>query len=151
MNRNLLLIAIAAVAAVGIAAGVLLLGNGPTGPLAGALSPAPTTLTLTASTCSAPDGAGNVSFTLSGQLTAAGAPVAGRTIALRTASYDNGAYAVAPVMDFATTRPDGGFSFAKLEPATAGYDADTYFYYGAAFAGDTQYAGSSSPTVQKLC
>ena len=73
MNRNLLLIAIAAVAAVGITAGVLFVGNGPLpGPLSGALGPAATTLTLTASTCSAPDGAGNVSFTLSGQLTAGG-------------------------------------------------------------------------------
>ena len=149
MNRNLL-IAIAVVAVVGVVAGVLLLGNGPTGPLAGALAPAPTTLTLTASTCSVPDGAGNVSFTLSGQLTAGGAPVADRTVALRTARCDNGACSVAPVMEFATTGPDGGFSFAKLEPKTAGYDADTY-YYGAAFSGDTQYAGSSSGTVRKLC
>ncbi len=152
MNRNLLLIAIAAVAAVGITAGVLFVGNGPLpGPLSGALGPTATTLTLTASTCSAPDGAGNVSFTLSGQLTAGGAPVADRTIALRTARCDNGACSVAPVMEFATTGPDGGFSFAKLEPATAGYDADTYYYYGAAFAGDTQYSGCSSPIVRKLC
>ena len=153
MNRNLLLIAIAAVAAVGITAGVLFVGNGPLpGPLSGALGPAATTLTLTASTCSAPDGAGNVSFTLSGQLTAGGAPVADRTIALRTAHCDAGACSIAPVMDFATTGADGGFSFVKTEPPTPEYDrVNHYYYYRAAFAGDAEYAGCASGEARKPC
>lgn len=152
MNRNLLLIAIAAVAVVGIAAGILLAGNGQSGPLSGALGPTATTLTLNVSTCSVPDARGNVSFTLSGELRdAAGTPLAGRTVALRWASCDNGPCATVPEMPFATTNQNGGFSFARNEPATRNYDADTYVQYGAAFSGDAQYAGSSSAMVRKLC
>ncbi len=153
MNRNLLLIAIAAVAVVGIATGILLVGNGQSqGPLSGALGPMPTTLTLNASTCGVPDPSGNVNFTLSGELRDSGGnPLAGRTVALRWASCDNGACASPAPMQFATTDQNGGFSFTRHEPATRNYDADTYVQYGAAFAGDGQYAGCSSGMVRKLC
>ena len=153
MNRNLLLIAIAAVVLVGIAAGILLVGNGQSsGALSGAIGPTSTTMTLNVSTCSVPDPSGNVSFTLSGKLHASGGvPLAGRTVALRMASCDNGPCATAPVMEFATTDQNGGFSFARNEPATRNYDADTYVYYGAAFSGDLEYAGTSSGMVRKLC
>ncbi len=152
MNRNLLLIAIAAVAVVVVAAGVLFLGNGPQGSLSGSIGQKSTTLTLNASTCSVPDGRGNVSFTLSGELRDSdGAPVAGKTIALRTASVADGRSAVGPTMEFATTDLNGGYTFAKNEPATPGYDADTYRYYGTAFSGDAEYASCSSATVRKLC
>ena len=60
MKRNTLLFAIAAVAVVGIAAGILLAGNGQSGPLSGAIGPTATTLTLNVSTCSVPDARGNV-------------------------------------------------------------------------------------------
>ena len=151
MNRNLLLVPIAAVAVVGIAAGILL-GNGQVGPLSGALGPTPTTLTLNASTCSVPDGSDNVSFTLSGELRDSGGnPLGGRTGALRWASCDNGPCDTAPEMPFATTGPDGGFSFARHEPAAWDCDADTCVQFGAAFSGDAQYAGCSSPMVRKLC
>ncbi len=151
MNRNLLLIAIAAVAVVGIAAGVLLAGNGSQSPLSGAIGPTPTTLTLNVSTCSVPVPSGDVSFTLAGELRDSGGnPVAGRTVALRWASCDNGACASPAPMQFATTDQNGGFSFARHEPATPNYDADTYVQYGAAFSGDETYAGSSS-IVRKLC
>ncbi len=152
MNRNLLLIAIAAVAVVGIAAGILLAGNGQShGPLSGALGPTPTTLTLNVSTCGVPDPSGNVDFTLSGELhDINGTPLAGRTVALRWASCDNGACASSAPMQFATTDQNGGFSFARHEPATPNYDADTYVQYGVAFSGDEKYAGSSS-IVMKLC
>ena len=97
MNRNLLLIAIAAVAVVGIAAGILLVGNGQSGPLSGALGPTPTTLTLTVSTCSVPDPSGNVGFALFGELRdTAGNALADRTVALRWASCDNGTCATCP-------------------------------------------------------
>ena len=153
MNRNLLLIAIAAVAVVGIAAGILLVGNGQSGLLSGAIGPTPTTLTLNASTCSVPDPtSGNVDFTLSGELRdSAGNPLAGRTVALRWAVCDNGPCATGPEMPFATTDQNGGFGFARNEPATLNYDKDTYVQYGAAFSGDAQYAGSSSGFVRKLC
>jgi hypothetical protein len=149
MNRNLL-IAIAAVAVVGIAAGILLAGQ--TGQLSGAIGPTPTTLTLNASTCSVPSPSGNVSFTLSGELRdSAGNPLAGRTVALRWAVCDNGPCATGPQMPLATTDQNGGFSFARNEPPTRNYDADTYVQYGAAFSGDAQYAGCSSDLVRKLC
>jgi hypothetical protein len=54
-------------------------------------------------------------------------------------------------MPLATTDQDGGFSFARNEPATRNYDEDTYVQYGAAFSGDAEYAGSSSGMVRKLC
>lgn len=153
MNRNLLLIAIAAVAVVVIVGGALFSGAGQTGSLSGSIGLKATTLTLNASTCSAPDGTGNVSFTLSGELrdSASGTPLAGRTIALRTGRSVNGSPSVGPVMEFATTDLNGGYTFAKNEPATPNYDADTYKYYGTAFSGDEQYAGCSSGTVRKLC
>jgi hypothetical protein len=154
MNRNLLL-AIAAVVAVGVAAGILFVGNGPSpGPLSGALVPTATSLTLHASNCSVADENGNVSFTLSGELrNATGAGVPGRTVALRTARCDPGGCSVAPApMDFATTGPDGGFSFVKTEPPTPGYDGkETYYYYRAAFGGDSEYASSASDEARKLC
>jgi len=151
MNRNLLLIAIAAVAVAGIVAGVLLAGNAQ-GSLSGAIGTTATTITLNITTCSVADPAGNVSFTLAGALRdTSGKPLAGQTVGLRTAKADNGTVAVAPVTEFATTNQDGGFSFAKSEPATVNYDRDTYYYYGAAYAGNATYAGCSSETVRKLC
>jgi hypothetical protein len=151
MNRNLLLIAIAAVAVVGIAAGVLLLGNGQTGPLSGALGPITTNLTLTVSDCADADASGNRGFAIFGVLRdSAGNGLADKTIALRTAKCDNGTCGVLGV-EFGTTDPMGGFSFVKSEPATPNLDADTYIYYGAAFSGDEKYAGCASGTVKKRC
>ena len=153
MNRNILLTAIAAVVVVGVAAGILFAGGGqPQGQLSGALGPASTTLTLTATDCSDAD-AGNITFTLSGALlNATGAGVPDRTIALRTAHCDAGACSIAPVMDFATTGADGGFSFVKTEPPTPEYDrVNHYYYYRAAFAGDAEYAGCASGEARKPC
>jgi preprotein translocase subunit SecG len=59
MNRTLLLIAIAAVAVVVVVAAILLSGAGQPGPLSGSIGSKSTTLTLVASNCSGPDGAGN--------------------------------------------------------------------------------------------
>jgi hypothetical protein len=110
-----------------------------------------TTLTLTVSDCSVPDPSGNVGFAIFGVLRdTAGNGLADKTIALRTASCDNGTCGVLGVQ-FATTDPNGGFSFVKNEPATPNLDADTYYYYGAAFSGDEMYAGCASDTVKKRC
>ena len=151
MNRNLL-IAVAAVAAVGIAAGILFVGSGPSpGPLSGALGPITTNLTLTVSDCADADASGNRGFAIFGVLRdSAGNGLADKTIALRTAKCDNGTCGVLGV-EFGTTDPMGGFSFVKSEPATPNLDADTYIYYGAAFSGDEKYAGCASGTVKKRC
>lgn len=148
MNRHLL-IAIAAVVIVGVAAGVLLVVNGQSpGALPGAIGPTATTLTLTVSDCADADASGNRGFAIYGVLSAGGAGLADRTIALRTAKCDNGTCGVLGV-EFGTTDPMGGFSFVKNEPATPDHDADTYVYYGAAFSGDEVYAGCASALVNK--
>jgi hypothetical protein len=150
MNRNLI-IAIAAVVIVGVAAGVLLLGNGQAPPLPGAIGPISTNLTLTVSGCADADASGNRGFAIFGVLRdSAGNGLADRTIALRTAKCDNGTCGVLGV-EFGATDPLGGFSFVKNEPATPDYDADTYVYYGAAFSGDEKYAGCASALVNKTC
>jgi hypothetical protein len=153
MDRNLLLIAIAAVVLIGIAAGILLVGNGQSpGGLAGALGPTATTLTLNVSTCAVSDIFGNVGFTLAGELRdSAGNGLANKTIGLRWASYDNGHLSETGPTEFTTTDQNGGFRFTRNEPPTPNYGADTYVQYGAAFAGDQTYATSSSPIVRRLC
>jgi len=153
MNRNTLIIAIAAIAVVGIAIGLGLAGSGQTGSLAGSIGGTPTTLTLNVSTCSAPTPERDVAFTLSGELRDSGGnPVVGRTIWLSWASCANGACAATPSTESAVTGEDGGFSFAKSEPPTRDYDANTTFVqYQTSFRGDAQYAASVSNAVKKLC
>ncbi|MEN6517929.1 MAG: hypothetical protein ABFC38_07015 [Methanospirillum sp.] len=153
MNRNTLLIAIAAIVMVGIAIGVMLSGAGQTGSLSGSIGATPTTFTLNVSTCSVPTPAGNVNFTLSGELRDSGGnPVAGQAIWLSLSSCSNGACAATPSTESAVTGQDGGFSFVKSEPPTRNYNAETTFVqYSASFRGDEQYAASFSNSVKKLC
>jgi len=153
MNRNTLILAIAATAVVGIAIGLGLAGAGQTGSLAGSIGGTPTTLTLNVSTCSSPTPGGDVTFTLSGELRDSGDnPVVGRTIWLSWASCSDGACAATPSTESAITGEDGGFSFVMSGPPTRNYDANTTFVqYQASFRGDAQYAESVSNPVKKLC
>lgn len=158
MNRNLLLIAIAAIVVVGVGAGVLLLGDGQSpGSLSGAL--APTNLTLNITTCAAPElpprSGGGINFTLSGYLRDAnGGPVPGRTIlfAKSGVTVEHAAFMEGPGQSgSAVTAADGSFSLQKQESPTTDYSAGAYQDFHASFAGDAQYAGSYSNAARKLC
>ncbi|MEN6343420.1 MAG: hypothetical protein ABFC89_12790 [Methanospirillum sp.] len=142
MNRNTLLIAIAAIAVVGIAVGLLLAGAGQNGQLSGTLAPKPTTLTL-GYTVPMEDGSGGYLLDIRGKLAdATGGPVANRSVKIR---WKLPAETVFNDAGTATTGADGSYSvqFQQL-----------YFYYGkhpvyhAEFAGDSLFLASRSPDVQ---
>lgn len=159
MNRNLLLIAVAAIAVVGVAVGILLLGSGPSqGSLSGAIGPIPTTLTLNISACTEPDGRsepGALNFTLSGSLLDDnGGPVPGRTILFARSGATTGqaSFMEGPGQSgSAVTAADGSFRLDKQELPTRDYSAGAYQEFHASFAGDAEYLSSSSNTVRKLC
>ena len=151
MKRTTLLIAIAAIAVVGIALGLLLSGAGQTGSLQGRLEPVPTTLTL-GYTVGREDGVGGYELFLYGKLAdSTGAPVANRLVSLRytvpgeTVTQVGGMSAI-PIHDAgtATTGADGSSSLQFIQ-----YSA--YFgkhpVYTAGFAGDSLYLASHAPGV----
>ena len=142
MKRTTLLIAIAAIAAVGIAVGLLLSGAGPAGSLQGRLEPIPTTLTL-AYTVPMENGVGGYLLDLHGRLVdATGGPVANRPVTLRwrlpteTVLHDCGT---------ATTAADGSYSL-QFEQYSWYYGKHPVYY--AEFAGDDLFLASRSPDVQ---
>jgi len=141
MNRNTLLIAIAAIAVVGIAVGLFIAGAGQNGQLSGTLAPKPTTLTL-GCTVGMEDGMGGYELFLNGRLTdSAGAPVANRPVSLRftvpgqTGVNDAGT---------ATTGADGSYSL-RFQQYSSYYGKHPV--YTAGFGGDSLYLASNSPGV----
>jgi hypothetical protein len=155
MKTNSLLIAVAGVVVVAfvLGAGLLFIGGGQLpGPLSGSIVPS-TTLSLEVSPCVPDAGGRTMSYNLTGKLLdSGGAPVAGRTVALDTASCRDGACATTPSQESATTGPAGDFRFEKHESPTGNYDGtSTYVAYWVSFAGDAEYGPSYSPQVKKLC
>lgn len=152
MNRNLLLIALVAVA--GFAVGVLILqAQQPGAPLPGSMGPGPTTLALGLS-CSVPDGTGNVTYTVSGMLRdVSGAPVAARTVEVTRLKCDSlGCTSPGPdEQRSVATGQDGRFGFVKREPQGLYDDATTHTVFYATFAGDALYGGSQSGFQTKRC
>ena len=141
MNRNLLLIAIAAIAVVGIAVGLFLSGAGQTGPLPGMIAPIPTTLTLSY-TVPMEDGSGGYLLDVRGRLVdATGGPVANRSVKIR---WKLPAETEVHDARTATTGADGSYSVQFQQ---------YYWYYGkhpiywAEFAGDDLFLASRSPDV----
>ncbi|HOT94533.1 MAG TPA: hypothetical protein PK089_05025 [Methanoregulaceae archaeon] len=142
MKRNTLLIAIAAITVVGIAAGLLLSGAGPSGALQGMIAPIPTTLTL-GYTVLMENGVGGYMLDLHGRLVdSTGGPVANRPVKLRwrlpdeTTLHDCGT---------ATTGADGSYSLQ--------FEQYSWYYgrhpiYHAEFAGDSLFLASRSADVQ---
>jgi hypothetical protein len=155
MNRNHLLIAIAAVAVVGIAAGVLILGSQqPQAPLSGSMGSASTILTLDPTTCSVPDSNGSVTITVSGELhTTFGNPVAGRTVEVhRLKCGSTGCNWTGPDGEGSVvTGPEGRFSLVKSEAPTLYNDGSSHIVDYATFAGDAMYAGSQSSFQTRFC
>ena len=142
MKRNTLLFAIAAIAVIGIAVGLLLSGAGQTGPLQGRIAPIPTTLTL-GYTVLMENGVGGYYLSLHGRLVdATGGPVANRTVKLRyripgeTVFYD---------LRTVTTGADGSYDVGHDQ--WADYSGTPFVYY-AEFAGDDLFLPSRSPDVQ---
>jgi hypothetical protein len=142
MKRNTLLIAIAAIAVVGIAVGLFLSGAGQNGQLSGTLAPKPTTLTLTY-TVPMEDGSGGYMLDVRGRLAdSTGASVANRPVRIRwklpseTVIHDVGT---------ATTGADGSYN-VQFEQYSAYYGLHPVYY--AEFAGDSQFRASRSPDVQ---
>jgi len=143
MNRNTLLIAIAAVVVVGIAVGLLLVGAGQTGSLQGASVPIPTSLDLIVSNCSPPDARGYSSFTITGHLMVSGGVVANRTVNLVGVFPERG---ISAVEQFVTGR-DGSFRVTRdvLPSANATDNYQAFFY------GDAEYGPSTSEKVYRPC
>jgi hypothetical protein len=142
MNRNTLLIAIAAIAVVGIAVGLLVSGAGQNGQLSGTLAPKPTTLTLGV-TVGMEDGMGGYGLSLHGRLAdGTGAPVANRMVSVK---YRVPGETVVNDAGTATTGADGSYNVEHQQ---------LYFYYGkhpvyyTVFAGDSLFLASRSPDVQ---
>ena len=147
MKRKTLLIAIAAVAAVGIAVGIL--ASGVAGPLPGSIGPSPTTLTLEQSLDMDPNGPWGGAYLLSlhGRLTdAAGGPVANRWVWVRVWTSADGP-GTTDTAGADMTGADGSFEVAYQQPAPYPPDGITY-RYRAEFPGDSAYLASWSPYVQ---
>ena len=144
MNRNTLLIAIAAVVVVGIAVGLLLTGAGQTGSLQGASGPVPTSLDLIVSNCSPPDARGYSSFTITGHLMVSGGVVANRTVNLYGVFPERGTSAAEPLV----TGRDGSFRVTRNVLPSANSTGDNY---QAVFGGDAEYGPSTSEKVYSPC
>lgn len=139
MNRNTLLIAIAAIAAVGIVAGLFLAGAGQN-PLSGTLVKQNTQITCGASIVEEA-GIGGYLLNLHGKLgTAAGTGLAGKTVTLYYKYPTMSAYEPLPTV---TTGADGTYSYLYEELP---YYGNPVLYY-ARFAGDDLYNGSQSPST----
>lgn len=139
MNRNTLLIAIAAIAAVGIVVGLFLTGAGQN-PLTGTLVTQNTQLTYGA-TIVEEAGIGGYLLNLHGKLsTAAGAGLGGKTVTLYYKYPTMSAYQSLPAV---TTGADGTYSYMYEELPYYG----TPVLYYARFAGDDLYIGSQSPAT----
>lgn len=155
MNRNLLLIAIAVVAVVVIAAGILILGDQqPQAPLSGTMGSASTILTLDPSTCSVPDSNGSVTITVSGELhTTFGNPVAGRTVEVHRLKCGSvGCNWTGPDGEGSVvTGPEGRFSLVRSEASTLHNDPNAHIVDYATFAGDAVYGGSQSSFQTRFC
>jgi hypothetical protein len=142
MKRTTLLIAIAAIAVVGIAVGLLLSGAGQTGSLQGRLEPLPTTLTL-GYTILMENGVGGYYLSLHGKLVdATGAPVASRAVQLK---YTVPGEPIIHDAGTATTGADGSYD--------VGHDQWASYYglhpvYYAEFAGGDLFLASRSTDVQ---
>ncbi len=149
MNRTVLLVAIAAIAVVGIAVGLLLAG--PTGPLAGALGPVPTSIDLAVSNCTGPDYQGFVSFIVSGHLRDSGGnPVGGRTVTLASMGCTDEGACYSDVESL-VTQSDGSFAVKKRGLPQENPTPGTGDRYRASFAGDAQYGASTSGDVYRPC
>ena len=140
MNRNTLLIAIAAIAAVGIVVGLFLAGGGQNGQLSGTLLKQNTQITCGA-TIVDETGLGGYLLNLHGKLSnAAGAGLAGKTVTLYFKYPSSSRYESLPAV---TTGADGtyGYQYEELP-----YWGTPVLYY-ARFAGDDLYNGSQSPST----
>lgn len=141
MKRNTLLIAIAAIAVIGIAGGLLLAAGLQNGPLSGTLGPTTTKLTLWVTTIEE-RGTGSHLLRLDGRLsTLEGAGVAGRSVDLKQ-QISTTTLAIGT----ATTGADGTFTMTCEEPANS---SGTPFVYFAQFWGDSLYRSSQSANVQR--
>jgi hypothetical protein len=160
MNRNTLLIAIAAIAVVGIAVGLFLSGALTAGPLSGTIGAIPTTLTL-GWTDLGEQGLGGYEFRLYGRLAdSTGAPVAGRTVRLtftvpgETPAPTTGWWTVSPSPTVTPIVHDVGTATTGADGSYSVYHTQYASYYGkhpvysASFAGDGTYLASRSPGVQ---
>ena len=157
MRRNTLLIAIAAVAVVGIAVGLFLSGAGQTGPLTGRIAPIPTTLTLSY-TVPMEDGSGGYLLDCHGRLAdSTGAPVSNRAVnikftvpgqpptpPLRTLGPGETPTPYVGDAGTATTGADGSYS-VQFQQYSAYYGKHPVYH--AEFAGDSAYLASRSPDV----
>jgi hypothetical protein len=143
MNRTTLIVAIAALAVVGIAAGLLLAGQA--GPLAGRLAQEPTSINLSISDCSAPDARGFSSFTIAGFLVDSNdLPVADRTVNLVGMFPSSGLSAVEPLV----TGRDGRFKVGRTVNASEPSTGDNWQAF---FGGDDLYGPSNSEKVYRPC
>jgi len=141
LKRNTLLIAVAAIALIGIAGGLLLAAGLQNGPLSGTLGPATTTLTLGATTIEERS-TGSHLVRLDGKLsTLEGAGVAGRSVDLKW-QFSTTTFAIGTV----TTEADGTFTMTCEELANS---SGTPFVYFAQFWGDSQYKSSQSASIQR--
>lgn len=146
MNRTTLLVAIAAIAVVGIALGLFLAGQN--GQLTGALGSIPTSINLSVSGCSPPDSRGYVSYTIAGYLVdSSGRPVADRTISLIGVFYPETGPGLSAVEQF-VTGADGSFRVRRDVRPSVNSTGDNY---QASFGGDTQYGASTSEKVYTPC
>ncbi|HIH03053.1 MAG TPA: hypothetical protein HA263_04090 [Methanoregulaceae archaeon] len=138
MNRNTLLIAIAAIVVVGIAGGLVLAGAGQNGQLSGTLVRQNTQVTCGA-TIVEEAGIGGFLLNLHGKLsTAAGAGLAGKPVTISYKYPGMSAFEPLPVV---TTAADGTYNYQYEELPYWG----TPVLYCARFAGDDLYSGSQSP------
>lgn len=148
MNRNQLLIAIAAVVVVGIAVGLLLSGAGQPGPLSGALGQAPTSINLSVTDCWTPNGDGEFGWVVRGCLvTSSGEPVPNRAVTLYTEVCRNGGCTLGP-SETVLTNAAGWFYVWK--PQTPDMYEKTEEYQ-AWFGGDYQYGPSESNYEKRPC
>ncbi len=142
MQRKTLLIAIAAIAVVGIAVGLLASGAGQSSSLSGRIAPIPTSLTL-GYTVLGEGGTGSYLLSLHGRLVdATNGPVANRAVKIR---YKVPAETVFYDLRTVTTGADG--SYAAQYEQWADYSGRPFVYY-AEFAGDDLVLASRSPDVE---
>jgi len=141
VNRNTLLIALVAIAVIGVAVGLVLPGALQNGSLSGTITKTLTKVTLTATT-TGESGTGNHLVRLQGKLsTLDGTGIAGAPVEL-SQQISTTTFLLGTV----TTGADGAFSSTCEEPPNS---SNTSFVYFAVFRGTSWYDPSQSDNVHR--